>query len=68
MVQEVFLAIYEHREGLDPSVPSTRAWVLQFGYYKSLKRRRYLFKRQFYDKHVCTDEGDNNPLLVQHSF
>src|SRR6266513_1812891 len=68
VVQEVFLAIHEQRERFDPSVASARTWVLQFGYYKSLKRRRYLSKRQFYDKHVCTDEDDYDPLLVQPEF
>ena len=68
VVQEVFLAIHEQRERFDPSVASARTWVLQFGYYKSLKRRRYLSKRQFYDKHVCLDQDGYDPLLVQPEF
>jgi RNA polymerase sigma-70 factor, ECF subfamily len=68
VVQEVFLAIHEQCERFDPSIGSARTWILQFGYYKSLKRRRYLSKRQFYDKHLCSDDNHGDPLLVQPEF
>jgi RNA polymerase sigma-70 factor, ECF subfamily len=68
IVQEVFLAIHEQRERFDPSVGSARTWVLQFGYYKALKRRRYLSKRQFYDKHVGVDDDHDDALVAQPEF
>jgi RNA polymerase sigma-70 factor (ECF subfamily) len=68
VVQEVFLAIHHQRERFDPSVGPARTWVLQFGYYKSLKRRRYLSKRQFYAPHLNLGEETRDPLLVQPEF
>ncbi len=64
VVQEVFLAIHEQRERFDPSVGTARTWVLQFGYYKSLKRRRYLSKRHFYEPHVRVDDGGVSVMTV----
>ena len=68
VVQEVFLAIHQQRERFDPSVGPARTWVLQFGYYKSLKRRRYLSKRHFYEGHVSVDEDRQDPLMVQPEY
>ena len=68
VVQEVFLAIHQQRGRFDPSVGSARTWVLQFGYYKSLKRRRYLSKRHFYKPDVNVDDERRDPLLVQPEF
>jgi RNA polymerase sigma-70 factor (ECF subfamily) len=68
VVQEVFLAIHEQRERFDPSVGSGRTWVLQFGYYKALKRRRYLSKRQFYDNHVHVDDGHCDAVVGKPEF
>src|SRR6266849_1542417 len=65
IVQDVFLAIHQQRERFDPSVGTARTWVLQFGYYKSLKRRTYLWNRQFYAPHV-DEAGDGlDPARVQ---
>jgi RNA polymerase sigma-70 factor (ECF subfamily) len=68
VVQEVFLSIYQQRERFDPSVGTARTWVLQFGYYKSLKRRTYLWNRQFYAPHVDEDGDSRDPALVQPEF
>lgn len=68
VVQEVFLAIHQQRERFDPAVGTARTWVLQFGYYKSLKRRTYLWKRQFYAPHVDEDGDGRDPALVQPEF
>ncbi len=68
VVQEVFLAIHQQRERFDPSVGTARTWVLQFGYYKSLKRRTYLCNRQFYAPHVDEAGDGRDPALVQAEF
>jgi len=68
VVQEVFLSIHEQRERFDASVGTARTWVLQFGYYKSLKRRTYLWNRQFYAPHVDEDGDGRDPALVQPEF
>jgi RNA polymerase sigma-70 factor (ECF subfamily) len=49
ILQEVFLAIYLQQERYDPSRGSIRTWILQFAYFKSLLRRRYLRIRHFYN-------------------
>lgn len=48
ILQEVFLSIYLQQEKYDPSRGSPKTWILQFAYYKSLLRRRYLRVRNFY--------------------
>jgi RNA polymerase sigma-70 factor, ECF subfamily len=48
ILQEVFLSIYLQQEKYDPSRGSPKTWILQFAYYKSLLRRRYLRVRSFY--------------------
>ena len=48
ILQEVFLAIYLQREKFDESRGSVKTWILQFAYFKSLLRRRYLRIRNFY--------------------
>jgi len=68
LVQEVFLAIHQQRERFDPSVGTARTWVLQFAYYKSLKRRTYLWNRQFYSRHVDGDGDGCDPALLQPEF
>jgi RNA polymerase sigma-70 factor (ECF subfamily) len=68
VVQDVFLAIHQQRERFDPSVGSARTWVLQFGYYKSLKRRTYLSKRHFYAPHVDENGDGHDPALAEAEF
>jgi RNA polymerase sigma-70 factor (ECF subfamily) len=68
VVQEVFLAIHEQRERFNPSVGSARTWVLQFGYYKALRRRTYLWKRHFYCQPMNGDGDHRDPVLVQPEF
>jgi RNA polymerase sigma-70 factor (ECF subfamily) len=68
ILQEVFLAIHEQRERFDPSIGSARTWVLQFGYYKALKRRRYLSKRNSYSQQAEPNGHDHDRVLVQPEF
>ena len=48
ILQDVFSDIYLQRERFDPARGSVKTWVLQFAYFKSLLRRRYLQIRQYY--------------------
>ena len=48
VMQDVFLDIFLRREAYDVARGSPRSWILQFAYFKSLVRRRYLRIRHFY--------------------
>jgi DNA-directed RNA polymerase specialized sigma24 family protein len=48
ILQEVFLAIFLQRERFDPAKGTVKTWILQFAYFRSLLRRRYLRVRNFY--------------------
>ncbi|MBZ5683207.1 MAG: sigma-70 family RNA polymerase sigma factor [Acidobacteriia bacterium] len=56
ILQEVFLAIYLQREKFDASRGSVKTWILQFAYFKSLLRRRYLRIRNFYTQEEFSEE------------
>jgi RNA polymerase sigma-70 factor (ECF subfamily) len=58
LLQEVFLAIYLQREKFDPSRGSVKTWILQFAYFKSLLRRRYLRIRNFYTQEELVESHD----------
>ena len=55
ILQEVFLAIYLQQERFDRARGSVRTWILQFAYYKSLLRRRYLHIRNFYKQEELSE-------------
>ena len=58
ILQEVFLAIYLQQERFDPAKGSVRTWILQFAYFKSLLRRRYLSIRRFYQQEELSAVGE----------
>jgi RNA polymerase sigma-70 factor (ECF subfamily) len=58
IAQEVFLAIFLQRERFDESRGSVKTWILQFAYFKSLLRRRYLRIRKFYDQEEYLESQD----------
>jgi RNA polymerase sigma-70 factor, ECF subfamily len=68
VAQEVFLAIYEQRERFDPAVGPARTWILQFAYFKSLRRRRDLSKHHFRQRTIAADGDDNDPSLMRPEF
>ncbi len=45
LMQEVFFEVYRFVGRFDPDRGSAKSWIIQFAYYKSLKRRRYLALR-----------------------
>lgn len=55
IMQEVFLAIYLQQERYDANRGSVRTWILQFAYFKSLLRRRYLRIRNFYKQEELSE-------------
>ena len=48
--QAVFLKIYQVSAQFDPSRGTTKAWLIQYAYHRSLNRRLYLKRRKFYDQ------------------
>ena len=58
LLQEVFLAIYLQREKYDASRGSVKTWILQFAYFKSLLRRRYLRIRNFYTQEELAESHE----------
>src|ERR1051326_3896714 len=58
ILQEVFLAIFTQHEKYDSSRGSVRSWILQFAYFKSLLRRRYLHIRNFYKQEELAESRE----------
>lgn len=48
IVQEVFLFLYQRAELFDERKGAARAWMIQIAYHRSLDRREYLSRRNFY--------------------
>ena len=52
VTQSVFLELYKVAAQFDPSRGTTKTWLLQYAYHRSLNRRRYLLRRDFYGNNV----------------
>jgi RNA polymerase sigma-70 factor (ECF subfamily) len=50
LMQEVFFEVYRFVTRFDPDKGSPKSWIMQFAYYKSLKRRRYLALRGAFEE------------------
>jgi len=46
--QSVFLEFHRVAGQFDPARGSTKTWLLQYAYHRSINRRRYLLRRDFY--------------------
>jgi RNA polymerase sigma-70 factor, ECF subfamily len=66
VTQTVFLEIYKVAAQFDASRGTTKAWLLQYAYHRSLNRRRYLKRRRFYDQDPG-GAGDSNATEVHQS-
>ena len=55
VMQEIFLEILNKADRFDPGKGSTKTWILQYAYHRSLSRRQYLTLRSFYDRHQTTE-------------
>ena len=59
VTQMVFLEIYKVAAQFDASRGTTKAWLLQYAYHRSMNRRQYLKRRRFYDQDLG-GAGDSN--------
>jgi RNA polymerase sigma-70 factor (ECF subfamily) len=55
VMQEIFFEIFNKASQFDPAKGSTKTWILQYAYHRSLSRRQYLALRNFYDRHQTTE-------------
>jgi RNA polymerase sigma-70 factor, ECF subfamily len=55
LMQDVFLEIFNKANQFDPARGSTKTWILQYAYHRSLNRRQYLALRNFYDRHQISE-------------
>jgi len=49
VTQAVFLEIYKVAAQFDPARGTTKVWLLQYAYHRSINRREYLKRRKFYE-------------------
>ena len=65
-MQEVFFEIFNKAAQFDPAKGSTKTWILQYAYHRSLSRRQYLALRNFYDRRQITERevSESNSLDV----
>jgi RNA polymerase sigma-70 factor, ECF subfamily len=55
VTQEIFLEIFNKADQFDRSKGTTKTWILQYAYHRSLSRRQYLALRNFYHRHQTTE-------------
>jgi RNA polymerase sigma-70 factor (ECF subfamily) len=66
LMQDVFFEIFNKAAQFDSAKGSTKTWILQYAYHRSLNRRQYLALRNFYDRHQVTEleVSESNSLGV----
>ena len=55
VMQEIFLEIFNKAGQFDSAKGTTKTWILQYAYHRSLSRRLYLALRSFYDRGQTTE-------------
>src|SRR5215831_1768691 len=55
VMQDIFFEIFNKADRFDPAKGSTKTWILQYAYHRSLSRRQYLALRNFYDRYQTTE-------------
>jgi RNA polymerase sigma-70 factor (ECF subfamily) len=58
VMQSVFLEIYKVAAQFDPARGSTKVWILQYAYHRSMTRRQQLINRKFYSNVEISDALD----------
>lgn len=72
VMQNVFLEIFRAAAQFDPSKGTTKTWILQYAYHRSLNRRQQLTTRHFYretniEDHLETHGSESGSLLGKFS-
>jgi RNA polymerase sigma-70 factor (ECF subfamily) len=65
VTQVVFLEIYKASAQFDPSRGTTKVWLMQYAYHRSMNRRQYLNRRKFYDQENGTTEDSSSAENLQ---
>jgi RNA polymerase sigma-70 factor (ECF subfamily) len=68
VMQEIFLEIFNKADQFNSARGSTKTWILQYAYHRSLSRRQYLSLRCFYDRHRTTEADIADSNYVQDSW
>jgi RNA polymerase sigma-70 factor, ECF subfamily len=72
VMQNVFLEIFRAAAQFDSSKGTTKTWILQYAYHRSLNRRQQLATRQFYretsiEDHLEAHASDGGTLIGKFS-
>lgn len=59
VMQNVFLEIYKVAAQFDPARGSTKVWMLQYAYHRSMTRRQQLISRKFYSNTDISEAQDH---------
>jgi RNA polymerase sigma-70 factor, ECF subfamily len=65
VMQNVFLEIYKVAAQFDPGRGTTKVWILQYAYHRSMNKRQQLISRKFYNS---TDVSDVRESLVSPTY
>jgi len=57
VMQDVFFEIFNKAAQFDPAKGSTKTWILQYAYHRSLNRRQYLMKLPNARRNRCPTSG-----------
>lgn len=72
VMQNVFLEIFRAAAQFDPAKGTTKMWLLQYAYHRSINRRHHLHTRHFYDQSNIDDAepqvSDRSSLLGRLSY
>ena len=72
VMQNVFLEIFRSVAQFDPAKGTTKTWLLQYAYHRSINRRHHLNARHFYDQSNIDDAeslvSNRSPLLGRLSY
>jgi RNA polymerase sigma-70 factor, ECF subfamily len=60
VTQSIFLEIYKIAAQFDPSRGTTKKWLMQYVYHRSMNRKLYLKRRKFYDQEVDLKENSGS--------
>lgn len=55
VMQDIFLEVFNKAGQFDAAKGSTKTWILQYAYHRSLSRRQYLSLRNFYNRHEMSE-------------